>query len=243
MLTNLVLNALDAMPDGGVLSIGTQMVPGRTVMLTVTDTGIGMTDDIQERIFEPFFSTKGEAGTGLGLSMAYSIIKRHGGEVHVESAPGSGTTFTVSFPVAEEPAGRDATGRTAEARSLARILVIDDDAQVLAVLGELLRSVGHTVTTALNGPMALAAYVPGRFDVVLSNIGMAEMNGWEVARRVRVLDADVPIIFLSGWGLREDDRARLDALHIHTCLFKPVGPAEVDAAIQAALRTARRTAS
>jgi CheY-like chemotaxis protein len=209
-------------------------------MLTVTDTGVGMTDDIQRRIFEPFFSTKGEAGTGLGLSMAYSIIKRHGGEVHVESAPAVGTTFTVSFPVAEEPAIRDVNGGVANARTVARILVIDDDAQVLAVLSELLRGVGHGVTTALNGPTALAAYVPGRFDVVLSNIGMAEMNGWEVARRVRVLDADVPIIFLSGWGLREDDRARLDALHIHACLFKPVGPAEVDAAIQAALRTARR---
>ena len=238
MLTNLILNALDAMPDGGSLCISTRADAGRLVVLTVADTGIGMAEDVQRRIFEPFFSTKGEAGSGLGLAMAYSIVRRHGGDITVDSAPGRGTTFTITLPVAPERQAPPAAVREPGPRRTARVLVVDDDPQVLAILTELIRGVGHTVTTALTGPTAIATYAPGRFDVVITNIGMVDMNGWELARRLRGIDPVVPLMFLTGWGLREEDQAQLAALNIFKCLFKPVGPRDLDAAIQAALAAA-----
>jgi PAS domain S-box-containing protein len=235
MLTNLILNALDAMPEGGRLSITTRTGAGRMVAVTVADTGVGMAEDVQRRIFEPFFSTKGEAGSGLGLAMAYSIVQRHGGDITVASAPGCGTTFTITLPLAPDRPAPATAAREPGPRRLARVLIVDDDAQVLAILTEMIRGVGHTVTTALTGATALATYAPGRFDVVMTNIGMVEMNGWEFARRLRSIDAVVPLLFLTGWGLREDDQAQLTALNIFKCLFKPVGPSDLDAAIQAAL--------
>jgi PAS domain S-box-containing protein len=233
-MTNLILNAIDAMPGGGALSILTQRTEGG-VAVTVSDTGTGMPEAVRRRIFEPFFSTKGERGSGLGLAMAYSIVKRHGGEIRVESEVGQGTTFTLTFPVATEPGRADTPPVKPGPRRNARLLVVDDDPKVLASLAELLRGRGHTVSAAMTGEAALATYQPGRYDVVLTNVGMAHMNGWELAERLRVRDGAVPILFITGWGLREVDHARLTALKIRACLFKPIQPDELDAAIQAAI--------
>ncbi|HEY3064938.1 MAG TPA: response regulator [Methylomirabilota bacterium] len=238
VMTNLILNAMDAMPEGGTLTIGTGTLDARIGRITVTDTGIGMPEAVQRRIFEPFFSTKGEGGSGLGLSMAYSIVKRHGGEIAVQSQPGHGTTFTLTFPIARESTDTPRTTPADLPRQAARVLVVDDDRQVLSTLTELLQSVGHKVTGANSGAQAMAAYKPGRYDIVLTNLGMAGMNGWEVAERVRNTDPSVPILFITGWGLRDDEHARLSSLGIHRCLFKPVRPRELDAAIQAALQRA-----
>ncbi|HET9490506.1 MAG TPA: response regulator [Methylomirabilota bacterium] len=235
MCTNLLLNAIDAMPNGGRLTVTTRTDKRGWVVLTVADTGIGMSETVRRRIFEPFFSTKGEAGSGLGLAMVYSIVKRHGGEIRVDSEPGKGTTFTITLPAATEALSEQRAPDQEGPRRLARVLMVDDDPQVLSTLAELLSTLGHTITQAKSGPVALELYTPGRFDVVLSNVGMAGMNGWEFAGRLREVDASVPILFITGWGLREDDHARLVAMKIHRCLFKPVRPAELDAAIQAAL--------
>jgi PAS domain S-box-containing protein len=234
-LTNLFLNAIDAMPEGGVLSVSTRR-EGESAVVTVADTGIGMTEAVRRRIFEPFFSTKGEGGSGLGLAMVYSIVKRHGGDIRVESEPGRGTVFTLVFPAATdrrpEPSGPPSS---AGPRRRARVLLVDDDPQVLRVLDETLRSLGHAVTALPSAPAALAAYRPGQFDVVLTNVGMAGMNGWEFAERLRASDPRVPLLFITGWGLREEDSARLEALAVQRCLYKPVKPADLDGAIQAAL--------
>jgi PAS domain S-box-containing protein len=235
LMTNLLLNALDAMPDGGTLTVATRSEPGRHITLTVVDTGVGMTEAVRRRIFEPFFSTKGDAGSGLGLSMVYSIVRRHGGEIRVESEPGRGATFTLTFPIASEPVGTDADAALPRARRPARVLLVDDDPKVLGTLTEILQSVGHTVTAAASGAAAFAAYGPGRFDVVLTNLGMAGMNGWELAERLRRADANVAILLITGWGLRDEEHGRLKMLKIRKCLFKPVRPAELDAAIQDAL--------
>src|SRR5439155_833288 len=155
--------------------------------------------------FEPFFSTKGEGGSGLGLAMAYSIVKRHGGEIGVERESGRGTTFTLTFPGAAQISGPSGAPDRTAPRRIARVLVIDDDPQVLATLSEILRSLGHRVTAAPSGPAALAGYARDRFDVVLTNVGMAGMNGWEFAERLRAVDSQVALLFITGWGLREDD--------------------------------------
>ena len=234
-MTNLILNALDAMPEGGTLTIATRQEPGGPVTVTVGDTGVGMSEAVRQRVFEPFFSTKGEAGSGLGLSMAYSIVRRHGGDIRVDSQPGRGATFALTFPATRVQAKPGAPARPATAWRQARVLVVDDEPKVLAALTELLQSTGHTVTSTPSGAAALAAYAPGRFDVVLTNLGMAGMNGWEFAERLRAVDANVAILFITGWGLREEDQGRLDTLKIRRCLFKPVRPGDLDAAIQDAL--------
>jgi len=236
-LTNLILNAMDAMPQGGTLAIATRQ-DGTRVLLTVGDTGVGMSEAVRQRIFEPFFSTKGEAGSGLGLSMVYSIVRRHNGDIRVESEPGRGTLFALAFPLASEPVRTEAPVRPTLDRRAARVLVVDDEPQVLATLTELLQATGHAATGASSGHAALAAFEPGRFDVVLSNVGMAGMNGWELADRLRKLDSSVPILFITGWGLRDEENALLAALQIRRCLFKPVRPGDLDAAIQDALAPA-----
>jgi PAS domain S-box-containing protein len=235
LMTNLILNALDAMPDGGTLTIATRSERAGPVTITVADTGIGMPEAVKQRVFEPFFSTKGEAGSGLGLSMAYSIVRRHSGEIRVDSEPGKGTTFMLTFPVARATVPTGAPSGTTAARRQVRILVVDDEPKVLATLTDLLRSVGHTVIPASGGAAALEAYAPGRFDAVLSNLGMAGMNGWEFIERLRAIDPHVAVLFITGWGLREEDQGRLAALKVRRCLFKPVRPGELDAAIQDAL--------
>jgi PAS domain S-box-containing protein len=235
VLTNLILNAMDAMPEGGTLAIGTRSVRGREVRVTVSDTGIGMPETVRQRIFEPFYSTKGEAGSGLGLSMAYSIVRRHGGEIHVDSEPGTGTTFTLTFPVGREAAAPAEPAGAARERRTARVLVVDDNAQVLSTLTEMMRAAGHTVTPTQSAPAALRDYGAGRFDAVITNIGMVEMNGWEFAERLRAMDARVPLLFITGWGLREEEHARLAGLGVRRCLFKPVRPDELDGALQDAV--------
>jgi signal transduction histidine kinase/CheY-like chemotaxis protein len=237
VLLNLALNARDAMPDGGTLTIASRDTPTRQVRVTVADTGVGMPETVRQRIFEPFYSTKGEAGSGLGLSMAYSIVRRHGGEIHVDSEPGAGTTFTLTFPVAREPVHPQTPSRSADARRQLRVLVVDDNPQVLSTLGEMMRSSGHTVTPNASAPTALRDYASTRFDVVVTNVGMAEMNGWEFAERLRAVDARVPLLFITGWGLREEDHARLAGLGVRRCLFKPIRPDELDAALQDAVTT------
>jgi PAS domain S-box-containing protein len=234
VLTNLILNAMDAMPEGGRLTIATRHTPGREVRVMVADTGVGMPETIRQRIFEPFYSTKGEGGSGLGLSMAYSIVRRHGGEIHVDSEPGVGTTFALTFPIAHESSERESAPASAEGHRLFRVLVVDDNPQVLATLAEMMRRVGHTVTPAITARGALQDYASSRVDIVITNIGMADMNGWEFAERLRALDPRVPLLFITGWGLREEDRARLAGLGVRRCLFKPVRPEDLQAALQEA---------
>ena len=234
LMTNLILNAMDAMPDGGTLTIETREdVEG--VVIAVADTGIGMSEAVRRRIFEPFFSTKGEGGSGLGLSMVYSIVKRHQGDIAVESEPGRGTTFTMRFPIGVEPAPPAASSETGPGKLSARVLVVDDEPQVLSTLVDLLESTGYAPSASTNAAEVLASYERGAYDVVLSNIGMAGMNGWEFVERLRALDPDVPVMFVTGWGLREQEHARLNALKIAHCLFKPLRGGELDAAIHSVL--------
>ena len=235
VVTNLILNAIDAMPEGGVLSIRTSVERGDSVVLTVADTGTGMPEAVRKRVFDPFFTTKGELGTGLGLSVSYSIVKRHNGEMRVDSQVGRGTTFTIVLPAAvalssETPADADTLGSRR-----GRILLVDNDAQVLAILTEMLREGNHEVVPVASGPAAMDAFRPGAFDLILTNLGMVGMTGWEVAQRIRARDRNVPVVFITGWGLHEEDQERCRHLGIHHVLFKPVGPSELHRAIQSTL--------
>jgi PAS domain S-box-containing protein len=238
LMTNLILNAIDAMPDGGTLSITTRRAEDGGVTATVADTGVGIPEAVSRRIFEPFFSTKGEGGSGLGLAMVYSIVTRHGGDIRVDSEPGHGAAFTLTFPPGTLVTRSENVPPSTWSRRHGRVLVVDDDPQVLATLTELLQSYGYAITGVSSGTAALGAHAPGRFDLVLTDIGMAGMNGWDFAERLRAIDPDVQMFVVTGYGLREEDYARLDTLGVKRCLFKPVQPDELDSAIQSALRPA-----
>ncbi len=240
VITNLILNAIDAMPQGGTLSISTRPEGSEHVVLAVADTGMGMPEHVRKRVFDPFFTTKGEVGTGLGLSVSYSIIQRHSGEMRVESEPGRGTVFTIVLPVGTPEGDQPRMLIETEGRLRGRILLVDNELPVMHILGEMLNEAGHHVLPVSSGTEAVRVFVPGGFDLVLCNLGMTGLTGWDVAERVRTSDPHVTVIFITGWGLQAEDRERCRQLGVETVLFKPVRPIELHHAVQDALADRER---
>lgn len=199
VFVNLILNAVQAMPEGGRLTLRTGYDEGRGVRAEVEDTGTGMGADVREHIFEPFFTTKGERGSGMGLSVSYGIVQEHGGDIQVDSALGRGTRFTLFFPAAEEEgAGEEAPEESAPTSRPARVLVVDDEKRVRSVLGKLLGLKGHTVKQATSGAEALALTENTGFDIVFTDYGMPAMNGRQLARALRRRAPYLPIVLLTG---------------------------------------------
>ncbi|HEX8284742.1 MAG TPA: ATP-binding protein [Pyrinomonadaceae bacterium] len=206
VLVNMIFNAVDAMPRGGRLTLTSDEEDGR-VVLSVSDTGTGMTPEVSAKVFDPFFTTKGKAGMGLGLSVSYGIIRRHEGSVKVESEVGRGTTFRILLPAAgreaqpapEAPAPSEPARTTAGTRPI-RILVAEDERDVRELLCEILRAEGHEVYPAASGVEALELFRASHFDAVFTDIGMPGMSGWELARAVRETDGSVPLAVITGWG-------------------------------------------
>ncbi|MBK8233619.1 MAG: response regulator [Candidatus Eisenbacteria bacterium] len=218
VLTNLIFNAVDAMPKGGDLVIRTRG-DEEWIHLDVTDTGTGMSSQTRERLFDPFYTTKGVKGTGLGLSTVYGIVKRHGGEINVESEEGVGTTFTVSLPLSLKGAAH----RTEEGMMSSRpwrILVGDDESNVREVLVELLRFLGHEVREATGGRETIEIFSVDQFDLVFTDLGMPDLSGWEVAEEIRRRDPEVAIVLATGWGT-QINQADAQARGITRVLAKP----------------------
>jgi CheY-like chemotaxis protein len=192
------------------------------VELTVTDTGVGIPAEIQPRIFDPFFTTKGVQRTGLGLAVVYGTLQRQGGTITVASTPGQGTTFTLRLPaaVAVQAATPPAPVPALAEGTPCRLLVIDDEPQVRETLANLLRAVGHTVTEAASGPAGLALLATTPVDCVLTDLGMPEMTGWEVARHITAAWPTLPIVVLTGWGDQAIKDARAPA--VARVLSKPI---------------------
>ena len=199
VFVNLIVNAVDAMPQGGKLEIGCQMHDQR-LHLRFKDNGMGMPDDVRQKIFEPFFSTKGLHGTGLGLSVSYSIIERHGGSISVTSEAGNGTEFTIDLPaVHSETSAVDVAPVIDEMPSL-NILVVDDEEAVRETLAEMLMASNHRVTLARNGQEGVEKVLSGNFDFVFTDLAMPEMDGWETAREIRKYRPDIKVVLVTGYG-------------------------------------------
>jgi PAS domain S-box-containing protein len=199
VFVNLIVNAVDAMPFGGRLSIGCER-KDEHLCLRFSDTGMGMSEEVRERIFEPFYTTKGMQGTGLGLAVSYGIIERHGGQINVESEVGKGTTFEIDLPVAESLGLKAAQSMAqAETPSLS-ILVIDDESFVRETLGDMLTILSHRVGLVASGREALDALGAEHFDLVFTDLSMPEMDGWEVAREIRRRWPEVLIVLVTGYG-------------------------------------------
>ena len=211
VLVNMVFNAIDAMPEGGTLSLSTRTVDD-SVVIKVVDTGVGMYPEVRSRIFDPFFTTKGTAGLGLGLAVSFGIIRRHSGNIEVDSTYGSGTEFRITLPVANiaqksvEPAESTPivqpappvvqTGET----SRTRLLVVDDEDFVRELLADILEGERCDVYLAEGGNEALSAFREMKFDGVFTDVGMPGMSGWELAREIREIDKNIPIAVITGWG-------------------------------------------
>lgn len=210
-LTNLVLNAVDAMPKGGKITLRTRMLHELTndkypsqVAVDISDTGTGMDEETRKRCLEPFFSTKGKRGTGLGLAMVYGVLKRHEGTIDIETAPGEGTTFHLTFPV--RSSDNKTLGDSGD-KPLAqlRILCIDDEPLLRELIKEILEREGHSVEVSDGGQSGLDEFRHSRergrpFDVVITDLGMPYLDGRQVAKAIKQESASTPVVMLTGWG-------------------------------------------
>jgi PAS domain S-box-containing protein len=240
-LTNLIFNAVDAMPDDGTVTVRTRvgvweygsmrgttttptLPPPHTpthIVLEVADTGVGMTEETRQRCLEPFFSTKGERGTGLGLAMVYGTMQRHDGDIQIESALGRGTTVRLIFPVRELAGAGVSDAVAPSVVPPVRLLFIDDEPLLRQLMKELLEADGHTVEVADGGQAGVDAFRAARergeaFDVVITDLGMPHVSGREVARTVKRESPNTSVIMLTGWGTRlgseSDIPAEVDAV-------------------------------
>lgn len=245
VLINLAVNSRDAMPDGGRLHITTantnlssehtgrhfSVPPGEYIMLAVSDTGVGMTREVQQRVFEPFFTTKGQGkGTGLGLSTVYGIVKQSGGDVWIYSEPGKGTTFKVYFPRAVE--GEALVGVKEEdshpaPRGTETILVVEDDSALRALSARVLEANGYTVLLARNGieALAIASGHKGQIDMVATDVVMPKMNGRPLVEKLLEGRKGMRVLFMSGYT--DDEVMRRGVIDGRTAfLQKPFTPGQ-----------------
>jgi signal transduction histidine kinase/ActR/RegA family two-component response regulator len=210
-LTNLIFNAVDAMPAGGTLSVRTRKAVGADgearAFIEVTDTGIGMDEDTRRRCLEPFYTTKGERGSGLGLAMVYGMIQRHSAELEIESATGQGTTIRLSFPAYTSAVVAPTVKHAAVVKRRLRILVVDDDPLLIKSLQDTLQEDGHVITASHGGSEGIEIFAAAMkrgeaFDVVVTDLGMPHVDGRKVAASVKNASPATPVILLTGWGQR-----------------------------------------
>ena len=244
-LTNLVFNAVDAMPDGGTLSVRTSCTgaagEARQVRIEVGDTGIGMDENTRRRCLEPFFTTKGERGTGLGLAMVYGMMERHGASIDIVTAPGQGTAVRLDFPACAAGEGELAPDAAHVVPPRLRILVVDDDPMVLKSLRDILEIDGHEVVSADGGQAGIDCFQAAydrheHFALVITDLGMPHMDGRKVASAVRRCSPATPVIMLTGWGQRlaaDSDYPE----HVDCVLGKPPRLKELRRALNAVMAT------
>ena len=238
-MTNLILNAVDAMPTGGTLTLTTAL-ENNEVVVTVADSGVGIPEAIRGKIFDPFFTTKGPQGTGLGLSMTYGILSRHGGRITVESHVGRGTAFRLTFAPGE---ALDLDGPAPEPEPTPlgvslRCLVVDDEEEVGTVLGDVLTTGGHRVVVLTDGGEAIARFRAEPFDLVFTDLAMPRVSGWQVAQAVKEIAPAVPVVLVTGFGVELSAEER----QIHGVDLVVVKPLKIQDVLDVVARVARRRA-
>ena len=228
VLTNLVFNAVDAMPEGGAIIVATAIAEDGRVTVSLSDTGMGMTEEERARCLEPFYTTKGERGTGLGLAVVYGIVQRHGGTVEIESRKGNGSTFTLSFP-ATDAAPAAAAPIAVKVERVLRILIVDDQEIICELLSEYLQADGHTTIMATEARKALSLVQSEEIDLVITDQSMPDMSGVQLGAAIKKSSAGTPVILLTGFG----DEMKAQALPggVDLVLAKPVSIADLRGAI------------
>ena len=198
-LTNLIFNAVDAMPAGGTITVST-LTDGTDVRIEVSDTGTGMSEESIARCLEPFFSTKGDRGTGLGLAVVYGIIQRHGGTIEIKSELGKGTTFCLVLPATDQIAEDIEPGEQAAVNRTLNILVVDDQEIICELIAAHLNADGHTTATFCDPNDALARMDSEAFDLVITDQSMPGLSGEQLAKKVKERNPKTHVIMLTGFG-------------------------------------------
>jgi signal transduction histidine kinase/CheY-like chemotaxis protein len=231
VLVNLIFNAVHAMPMGGHLTLSGEVVDDQ-VILSVIDTGVGMPPEVRSRVFDPFFTTKGVEGMGLGLAVAYGVIRRHQGTFEVDSELGKGSTFRIKLPVAaignhsHNNSKSGVPGTPLRRPNMIRILVVDDEEEVRNLLREILEDADCEAITASHGYDGLKLFDEGAFDAVFTDLGMPGMSGWELARAIRQKDKHVPVAIITGWGEAVSSSER-EVAQVDWVLSKPFSMAQI----------------
>jgi CheY-like chemotaxis protein len=243
VMTNLILNAVDAMPHGGDLHVASDDRGGE-VVVRVRDTGIGMDTQTSGRAFDPFFTTKTGKGTGLGLSVAYGIVTRHRGAISVTTAPQAGSEFVLRFPAIERAHPVSPGASSADPVPALRVLVVDDEEPVVTVLVEALHALGLNVTAAIGGRQGLDRFDGLRPEVVFTDLGMPDLNGWDLALAIKSRSPETQVVLVTGWGTQiEPGLAR--ARGVDFIMPKPFGLDDVERVVaraSEAVAAARRAA-
>jgi signal transduction histidine kinase/ActR/RegA family two-component response regulator len=203
-ISNLILNAVDAINSNGQIKIRAFTDDGKTVV-KISDNGIGMTDDVLNRVFYPFFTTKGIKSNGMGLAVVYGIISRHKSEIDISSIPGQGTVCTLMFPASGPVKPKIEQLPEVIKEVKANILVIDDDENILDVIEDMLEYLNHNVTTAGSGEEGLNKFKANSYDLVITDLGMPGISGWDVTRMCKSIKPGIPVLMISGWGNQIDD--------------------------------------
>jgi len=252
-LINLIFNAVDAMPDGGTLIVRTRAVENSghdrnlQVWVEVGDTGIGMDDQTRRRCLEPFFTTKGDRGTGLGLAMVYGVAKRMNAQIEIESAVGEGTTVRLRSPASVTAAGSAASTYVTTSPQPLRILVVDDDPMIIRSLRVALEGDGHAVTAAHGGQEGIDLWRAAEermepFAVVITDLGMPKIDGRRVATAVKAIRPATPVILLTGWGQRMESEQDIPS-QVDRVLNKPPKLHELRSALRELVESVRPTAA
>ena len=221
-----VENALEAMPDGGALALSVGPAGDDSVALTVVDDGVGMPPGVVRRALDPFFTTKGSRKKGLGLALAYGVVTRHGGVVELDSEPGRGTRVVVRLPAASTSAEHKVVvvaPPVAATNGGRRVLLVEDDPDNREAMASLLQLGGFEVTSADCGAAGVRAFAGGAFDVVLTDLGLPDMDGWQVATEIKQAAPAMPIALITGWGLNLD-RDEIRRRGVDLLVKKPLDP-------------------
>jgi CheY-like chemotaxis protein len=226
VLVNLIKNSVEALPEGGDIKVHA-IVKEDQVILRLTDTGIGLAEEDLSRLFTPFFTTNVEAGRGLGLATSRSIVNAHGGEIAVTSTQGQGTTFIVSLPLAQEMPEQANITRDLVTYKRLTILVIDDMEPTVNLIKEALGEYKHSVFGAFSGKEGLEIVRENPVDLVICDLGMPEMNGWQVGKAMKDFceekgSAKVPFIMLTGWGDQSGEEQKMVESGVDAVIEKPI---------------------
>jgi signal transduction histidine kinase/CheY-like chemotaxis protein len=221
-ILRLILNAVTAMPEGGVLTIRALSEESGWVLVEVRDTGVGMDDEVRRRVIERARNLRPGQDSGHGLEHVSDVVERHGGTFSIDSQRGAGTAARIRlhasrFQIIPPSGGME---RALSTEQSARVLLVDDDPRLVAVLSDMLRAEGHPVATATNGEEAVALFDPAAHDVVITDLGMPRMNGWEVAERVKARSPATAVFLLTGWG--EGVSAHESSQFVDRVIAKPV---------------------
>ncbi len=234
---NIILNSVDALPEGGNIWIKTWVERGQ-VVLQIRDDGVGMDETVKSKLFFPFFTTKGKKGVGMGLAVVYGILFRHQADIGVESTPGNGATFTFKFNLSDIVSKESTPQPIMEEQKYLSILLVDDDVNLLEVVSDMINLLGHEVMKAEGGREALKILENNSFDLVITDLGMPEVGGWDIARFCREHYPKMPILLISGWGAQLDAAEALQK--VDSILPKPFQIEELAESIKKVIFNSRK---